>query len=76
MSEKQIKGLKEKFEKHKPLVMNRVPITAKERFHELAGEFCNDYGMTLAHLIEVHDIYDNLIKRIERIESKLEVNSE
>jgi len=69
---KQIK--KEVHRKHgtSKLRINRVPDHTIEKLKELASErFANDYGMTLAFLVELHQLKDEFDKQVSVTNEKV-----
>lgn len=54
------------------LRINRVPDPTIEKFKELAIErFSNDYGMTLAYLIEINNLRDEFASMTQPVSKKV-----
>lgn len=58
--------IKEFIRQNKPLVISRVPEKTLETFKKIADEnFCSDYGMTLAFLLDKLSEYQTFIENYE-----------
>lgn len=56
----EIKNRKGKKHNFTELHINRVPDRSVDKLKDLAAEmFANDYGMTLAYLLELHEVREN-----------------
>ena len=75
MNEEIIKSLS-----YKKLSMSRVPLNTYNRFMKLANaeDFCNDFGMTLKHLLDFYEGLvpvgdEHILMELEEIKKKLAV---
>ena len=58
VDKEQYERIKEHNKSNPSLFINRMPRKTKDRFREIANEFCNDYGLTFKMLI---DFYDGIV---------------
>jgi len=69
---KQIKDEVGKKYNHQKLTINRVPDQTVEKLKELSYErFAGDYGMTLAFLVELHQLKDEFDKQVSVTNEKV-----
>jgi len=69
---KQIKNEVHKEHGTSKLRMNRVPDETVEKFKDLASsKMANDYGLTLAYLLEIHELTDRFSTRQQEMMQKI-----
>jgi len=74
-NEEQLKQIKDKVGEqynHSKLTINRVPDESVQKLKELSYEkFAGDYGLTLAYLLEIHELKDEFDQQLAATNQKV-----